>query len=328
MIYPEFLKSGDTVAVCAPSAGVAEKDHLNLDLSLSHLKQRGWKVSETESVRSGLSESAPPDIRGAELNQLLKRDDVKAIICATGGDFLISMLPFVDVDAIRSSPKWVQGYSDPTGLLYYMTTVLDIATIYGVNAGGFFMKKLHPSLSDGLDILEGNIKPQHSFYLYESDRSARDGGYNLTERVEWLTPNGDVNISGRLLGGCLDCINDIIGTRFDGTLDFISRYRDDGIIWYFDIFAMKSESVHNLLFKMKDMGCFSNARGFVFGRVCYPDSFSGMSYIDAAKKVLGDAPMIFDADIGHVPPKMTLINGAMGTFECRDKKGLLSISLE
>lgn len=328
MIYPDFLKNGDTVGICAPSAGIGQEDFNEFDISLSHLKKRGYSIYETASVRSGLIESAPPAIRGAELNELFVRDDVKAVLCASGGDFLITMLPYIDAEAIKASPKWIQGYSDPTGLLYYVTTVLDIATIYGVNAGGFWMEKLHPSLLDGLDLLGGDIRPQNSFYLYEASRSGRDGGYALSEKVEWIAPNGNVNVKGRLIGGCLDCINDIIGTRFDGTLDFIERYKDDGIIWYFDIFAMKTEAVHNLLFKMKDMGYFEHAKGFVFGRVVFPGSFTGLSYIEAAQKILGDAPMIFEADIGHVPPKMTLINGALATVECYDKKGKISMILK
>ena len=328
MIYPKFLKSGDTVGICAPSAGIGVSDFAEFDLSLSHLHRAGWGTKETASVRSGLDESAPPETRGAEFNSLIRDKDVNAILCASGGDFLISMLPYVDAEAIRSDPKWIQGYSDPTSLLYYVTTALDVATIYGVNAGGFWMEKLHPSLNDGIKILKGDIPTQHSFYFYERDRSGRNGGYNLTERVEWLTPNGSVNSEGRLLGGCLDCICDLVGTRYDKTLDFIRRYKGDGIIWYFDIFAMKAEAVHNALFKMKDMGYFENARAFVFGRVCFPSSFTGMSYIDAAKKILGDAPMIFDADVGHVPPKMTLINGSLARITAGDGKGALEMFLE
>jgi muramoyltetrapeptide carboxypeptidase LdcA involved in peptidoglycan recycling len=261
------------------------------------------------------------------MNELLRDESVRGIICATGGDFLISMLPHIDFDAIRADPKWIQGYSDPTSLLYAVTTKLDIATIYGVNAGGFWMDRLHSSLSDGLRILKGDIPTQKSFTFFERDRSGRNGGYNLTERVEWLTPNGSVDVSGRLLGGCLDCICDVLGTRYDKTADFIKRYKNDGIIWYFDIFAMKSEAVHNTLFKMKDMGYFENARAFVFGRVCFPSSFSGLSYIDAAKKILGDAPLIFDADVGHVPPKMTLINGSVARVTAKDGKGSLEMFL-
>ena len=327
MIYPKFLTRGDTVGICAPSAGISECDFPDFNRSLLHLECEGYKIKETTSVRSGLDESAPPEIRGSELNGLLQDESVRAVICATGGDFLISMLPHVDFDLLRADPKWIQGYSDPTSLLYTVTTKLDIATIYGTNAGGFWMDRLHSSLSDNLKILRGDIPKQNSFMLFEGSRAGRDGGYNLDSKVKWECPNGNVNVKGRLLGGCLDCLCDVIGTRYDGTAEFIDRYRDDGIIWYFDIFAMKSETVHNTLFKMKDMGFFDNASGYVFGRVCFPGSFTGMSYVEAAKKILGDVPMVFEADIGHVAPKMTIINGAMAELESYDGKGSLTMEL-
>lgn len=324
MIYPKFLENGSTVGICAPSAGVSPID-LDFDTSLNTLKAEGYNIKLTENVRNELLESAPPHIRAKEFNGLVGSGDVDAIICASGGDFLISMLPYVDYEAFSHSPKWVQGYSDPTSLLYSITTKLDIATIYGPNAGGYWTD--HPSLRDSLDILKGKVAEQNSFDLYERDRSGRDGGFNLTERVEWVCPNGDFTVSGRLLGGCLDCITDVVGTEFDGTRDFINRYRSDGILWYFDIFSLKAEAVHNVLFKMKHMGLFENAKGFIFGRVCFPGSFADITYIEAAKKILGDAPMVFEADIGHVSPKFTVINGALGEVEAKNRKGKLKMML-
>ena len=47
-----------------------------------------------------------------------------------------------------------------------------------------------------------------------------------------------MDVTGRLIGGCIDVLKDIIGTKYDGTLDFIEKYKDDGIIWYFDNFAL------------------------------------------------------------------------------------------
>lgn len=326
MIYPKFLKKCDTIGVCAPSSGIWPDD-LEFDISLDRLKKEGYNIKETENVRTALVESSPAPTRGKEFNQLINDDGVDAIICACGGDFLISMLPYVDCEAFLRSPKWVQGYSDPTSLLYSITTKLDVATIYGMTAGGFWHDELHKSLRDSLDILKGDIPVQESFDLCERDRSGRNGGYNLTEKVEWVCPNGDFKISGRLIGGCLDCITDVVGTPFDGTKEFIERYKDDGIIWYFDIFSLKAEMVHNVLFKMKHMGLFEHARGFIFGRVCFPGTFADISYLDAAKKILGDVPMVFEADIGHVHPTFTVINGALGTVECKDGKGKLEMKL-
>ena len=327
MKYPEFLKKGDVIGVCAPSAGIWPDD-AEYEASVKRFLTEGYSIKETASVHNAQNESAPPEVRGAEFNQLIADGDVDAVICAAGGDFLISMLPYVDYEAFAKNPKWVQGYSDPTSLLYTLTTKLDIATIYGANARGFWHEDpIHRSLRDSLDILKGEIPVQESFDFCERDQSGRAGGYYLTEKVEWVCPNGDFTVTGRLLGGCLDCITDVVGTRFDGTREFIERYKDDGIIWYFDIFALKAEVVHNVLFKMKHMGLFENAKGFVFGRVCFPATFADITYVDAAKKILGDVPMVFEADIGHVNPKFTVINGALGTFECKDGKGKLEMKL-
>ena len=59
------------------------------------------------------------------------------ILCAKGGDLLFEILDKVDYQALKANPKWVQGYSDPTSLLYAITTKYDIATIYGLNGKGY-----------------------------------------------------------------------------------------------------------------------------------------------------------------------------------------------
>ena len=58
MKYPEFLKKGDTITVFAPSAGIEKEKHEGFDLSLKRIKENGWKVTETASVRTGMLESA------------------------------------------------------------------------------------------------------------------------------------------------------------------------------------------------------------------------------------------------------------------------------
>lgn len=319
MIYPPFLKPNDLIGVPAPSAAI--RDEAEFDLSLQNIRAAGYRVIETAGVRGYGEFGAPAAQRADEFNTLLHNRDVRMIWCATGGDFLAEMLPMTDLD-IRD-PKWIQGYSDPTSLLYAVTTTRDIATIYGANAGGFDTERLHPWQQYSLDLLGGKVALQHSFDAYE--RKWDDDPAPKT--VYWETPHGKVNVQGRLIGGCMECLSTILGTRFDGTASFIDRYAADGILWYFDVFSMKAEEVYLALWHMREAGWFRHAVGVIFGRVCFPATMLGMTYREAAVRALPDLPLVMEADVGHIPPRMTLINGSLATLKAAEGRGTLTMEL-
>ncbi len=337
MIYPKFLKKGDTIGICAPSKGIDPGD-ASFEVSLNHLKEEGYNVIETPNVRTGLCPSADKLIRAKEFNDLIQDDNINFIFSASGGDFLNEILPFIDEVTIKSyllenKTTWVAGYSDPTSLLFYLTTKFDIATIYGVNAGSLGMTNLYRNLQDALEIIKGNIVKQESFekcerISYEEKVQNGEGTYVLNTPVEWKTPNGNVDISGRLIGGCIDCLQYLIGTRFDFVKDFVEKYKDDGIIWYFDNFAIKSDDIFYILWEMGQAGWFKYVKGVVFGRTLTEGTTTGISYEDAIKRVFGNKiPLILDADIGHVRPTFNLINGAIGHIKASDGKGSLEMKL-
>lgn len=319
MIYPAFLKPGDLIGITAPSAGVGAEE--GFDLSLSHIRQRGWRITETANLRAFGPVSGPAEERAAQFNSLLRDREVRMIWCAEGGDFLIDMLPLVDFGAAAADPKWVQGYSDPTSLLYALTTTRDIATVYGFNAGGFDVETLSPAMEYGLSLLGGRARPQRSFERYARWGETED------HPVFWETPHGPVQVTGRLIGGCMECLLDLLGTPFDGTRDFIRRYRADGILWYFDVFALKAEQVYNALWHMRQCGWFEGAAGAIFGRVCFPRSELGLTYREMIIAALPDMPLVLEADLGHVSPRMTLINGALATLTADRGKGTLTMEL-
>lgn len=349
MKYPKFLSKNDIIGICAPSAGVGGEKERYFEKSIENLKKEGYQIKETASVRNTGIASNTPQIRGEEFNQLVRDDKVAMIWSASGGDMMIEMLDFVEEDAFKKNPKWVAGYSDPTSLLFSITTNFDVATIYGNNAGSFDMDCLHPSLRNALEILKGNLVKQESFAMCEREKKKAEDleikesfleneaskeleefpGYHLDTKVEWKTPNGPVDITGRLLGGCIDCLAMLIGTRYDGTQKFIKKYAQDGVIWYFDNFALKAEELFFTLWHLKQVGWFKQAKGFVFGRTCFEGSVLDMSYEEAVLRALGTkVPIIMEADIGHVAPKFTLINGAMGHFQAKDGKGSLEMWLK
>ncbi len=324
MKYPKHLMNNSKIGVVALSAGVGT--HLDdYKKSIKTLENKGFSIIETASVRSLEEVANTPEIRAKELDRLVTDTDVEMIMCATGGDFLIEILPYVNYDNIENNPKWIMGASDPTSLLYLITTKLDIATLYGHNAGSYDAEVLHPSQEISLEIIKGNIPIQNSYPLFETDKNNRVDGYALDQKVIWETLNGNVDITGRIIGGCIDCLRDIIGTRFDYTKDFIQKYKEDGIIWYFDIFSQTSEDFYRTLLQMKEAGWFQYIKGVMVGRVKYPNSYTSMTYEKALKKVFFNIPIIWNADIGHVAPKMTIINGSIAHIESKDGIGKIEM---
>lgn len=337
MIYPKFIKKGDTIGVSAPSNGVTREAKVNqLNMAIEKLNEKGYQILETSHVRYNLDyASSDARTRALELENLYKNQDVKAIICATGGEFLLEILTFFDFSVVKDNIKWLQGYSDPTGLLFTITTNYDIATIYGHNFVGFGMDPWHESLENNLNILEGNLILQKSFSMYEGEWVEPVLGteeYTLDTPVYWKNLNGEekIEIEGRMIGGCIDIITELFGTRFDKTKEFIEKYKEDGIVWYFDNCELSSENLVRTLWKFKDNGWFNHCNGIIFGRSACHESNFGISIEEAIKRVLGDTniPIIIDADFGHVPPRMTIINGGYAIITSKNGKGTIKFELK
>lgn len=327
MRYPKFINNGDTIGICAPSSGVGDQLE-GFELSLDKLKKRGYTIYETKSVRNSGDVSNTSIIRANEVNECFLNDDVSFVMCARGGEFLTDILPFIDYDLMSKNPKWLMGYSDPTNLLYTYTTCCDVATIYGHNAASFDSKHLHSSQEIALDVIGGKIVTQESFPKYEKNRDERvDEDYNLTEDNIWLSNKDNVDITGRIIGGCLDCLRYLPGTKYDQTNKFLEKYKSDGFIWYFDIFSLSADDTYLSLFQLKEAGWFKYCKGVIVGRVLFPSSNTTMTYDKAFSKIF-DTPIIMDADIGHVAPKMTIINGSIAHIKYSNHKGSIELNLK
>ena len=338
MIYPKFPEKGSSLGICAPSAGVGHKIKL-FDKSLAALKSAGFDIIETASVRNDNIRSADAKTRGKEFNFLVNNPDVEMIVSAAGGDYNIEMLPYLDMETLANYPKWIAGASDPTNIMYYVTTKLDIATMYGFNAGSFDWDTLHEFQNNSFELMRGNTIKQYSFDKYDSNTDFSISDIILEGDVNWQLsmPGIDeiIDISspsespkliaeGRLIGGCIDCIAKLIGTPYDGTRFFVKKYPRK--IWFLDNFAMTSFDLYLTMMQMKYCGYFKGTKAIVFGRTMFPDK-SDEEYIAQLRQAIPDIPFIWNADIGHVKPCFTVINGAYGRVTCAQGKGTLEQAL-
>lgn len=119
-------------------------------------------------------------------------------------------------------------FSDPTGLLYPITTKCDIATIYGKNFSHLEWKNII-KVKKIFENNNGNIIEQNSYEKYEDVYPEKVTGlesYNLDSDVKWMTVNDeDIFIKGRIIGGCFDIISDLAGTKYDGINEFNEKYK-------------------------------------------------------------------------------------------------------
>lgn len=329
MIYPKFIKENSCIGVPAPSAGANCQERINKSLNAKKtLEGLSYKLLLSKNLlKCENGRSAPAKERAKEINDMFSNKEVDMILCAAGGEFLVEILPYIDFDIIKENPKIIAGFSDPTGLLYPITTKCDIATIYGQNFTSFGTETLHQSQIDFLDIIKGNLKEEHSYDLYENEYVEKKTGlenYNLTEKVYWNTlDNKPVAIKGRIIGGCFDLISSIAGTKYDGINSFNEKYKNDGIIWYFDNCELSKEETIRVLWKMNELNYFKYAKGVIFGRFGVDTTY----YNYSVKSCLEDSilkelniPIIYDADISHKVPCLTIINGAIADINVKNGK--------
>lgn len=341
MIFPEFLKGGDTAGITAPSDGNRKPmDFQRLDLAKKTISGMGYAVKETENVRQsdGRGRSSSKEERASQFMELIRDPDVKYIYSAKGGDFLMEILPLLDFHQIRESAKWFQGFSDNTGLTYSIAVNCDVATVYGNHFNDFAMQPWHPAVKNNYEIMTGNLVVQKTFDFYEDeyyDRGKPEDGYRKDKKcMQYATVDGEiedsVRMEGRLLGGCLDVLLNLVGTSFDQTCQFVKKYSEDGILWYLESFSLDSDSLTRGLWQLKNAGWFQNANGFVFGRPAMFQSFTDHNYREAVEVILSElhVPVVFDADIGHKAPQFTMINGAYGIWKTEQGISELKMSFK
>ena len=317
MIIPEYLKDNDLVGVTACSCGVLHKID-KYEKSISNFKKQGFRILETPNVRTDGLVSSDIDTRVKELESLVTNKEVKMINIASGGDFLIDMLPYVNYDLIKENVKWFGGSSDPTSLLYTITTKLDIATMYTpCNMSGYNADNLHKSYLDYFKIVKGDLVKQEKSDFYE-------GSEDVFDQVnEWNSFGKTVDEKGIIIGGCIESLKDLIGTNLDYTKEFLEKYKDEGIIWYFDVFSMSGDDLYRTLCQFKNAGWFKYTKLILIGKVKYPPEYSGLNYEDAIKQMLNEYKVIYKFDVGHVKPSMTMINGMKVHVKFDGNKGSL-----
>lgn len=328
---------GSVIGVTAPSSGVPKFLAPRLNLVIQHLKQRGFESVEGICLRNDFkSVSGSAKERANDFQKLWNDPKIDAIVPPWGGELLLNMIPHLNFADLSKNPKWLLGYSDISTLLFAITIKTGISTAHGMNLMDAVLEQNDSLSSQTYEIL--SLKPGEEVTQNSSKNHqilfrdfSKDVGvtFNLTEKTEWkvLNAGSEMEFSGRIIGGCLDTLRNLIGTPYGNLNEFAARFQQSGLILYLENSGSEPAEVCRALWNMKLAGWFDSVNGIVFGRSGVSDSTGAdvFSYRDALNDVFAESkfPVIYDADIGHKPPQLTILNGSMATLRYKDGAGSL-----
>ncbi|MGG1551256.1 S66 family peptidase [Paenibacillus ferrarius] len=327
MIRYPLLQDGAIIGVTAPSSGVKEPLHGIVKQAICRLEKKGYSVVCGETVWTQCkAKSAPATERVLELNAFLQKKEIGMIFPPWGGELLIEIVDRIEYDLIQ--PKWILGYSDISVLLLVVTLITGIATAHGANlidARGEYADETTAMWENVLATRSGEAVEQFSSKLYQKAWDHEHPSpcvFHLTESTSWQAISGEKNVSirGRLLGGCIDVIRHLIGTPYGDVPKFQKNFiQGEPILWYLENCELGVTDLRRSLIQMRLAGWFDHCTGILFGRSDVSKPIDGYDVLDVYKELAEELgiPIVFDIDCGHVPPQMTLVNGALAEVKVR-----------
>jgi muramoyltetrapeptide carboxypeptidase len=338
--FPAPLRPGDCIAVTSPSSGVADLLQDRLDFAVATVRRRGYDVLVGECMDGTTHTSAPAADRATELTSFLTDPRIRAVIPPWGGETAIDLIPLLDWEAIgQADPTWFVGFSDISTLITPMTLLTGVATLHGNN----LMDTPYDVPAPLLGWLDIATLPAGSSFTQSSAGVHRAGTwddwtvapdvtthtYNGTGSWIRLDPGSEtVDVTGRLVGGCIETLCNLAGTPFADVARFADECAPEGLIVYVEAAEDDAATICRNLHGMRLAGFFTAARAVLVGRTTAPDQPS-LTQHEAVLDALGSlgVPIIGDVECGHVPPYMPIVNGAMGHLGYSDGRGTLRQTL-
>lgn len=315
--FPAPLRPGDRIGVTSPSSGVAGAAAARIDFAIDWLRQRGFEVVVGDCMDGATHISAVRERRAAELTAMLLDPAIRAVVPPWGGATAIDLVDLLDYDAIAATdPTWVVGFSDSSTWMVPLTLRAGLATLHGDNLAD--TPYAAPSgLTHWLDLVAatGPVVQRDSgeiggWWRFEEDPVATT--WKPVGSGRWqVLGGGTVDAAGRLIGGCLETLVAIAGTPYGDVRAFGEEHGP--LVVYLEAAEDEAFSSCRHLHGLRLAGWFDHAAAVLVGRTDAPGSEGGFSQHDAVQDALGtlDVPIVLDVEIGHVPPHLPLLNGAM-----------------
>ncbi len=298
MIRPPALRKGDTVGIVAPGRKL---DVDTVQLSIRVIESWGFNVQTGKSFLSHKhSYLSGSDVERLEdLQTMLDKPSIQAIICARGGYGTTRILDQLDFTSFLKNPKWICGFSDITALHLKLQS-LGVQSIHGTMPVLFLKPESSSSVETLRKVLSGEL------VLLETNSNSK-------------SQVGEVE--GNIIGGNLSLIVDSLGTSSE-----IDTKNKILVIEEVDEYLYK---VDRMLVQLKRAGKLQHLAGLVVGHMTdirETELPFGETIQDIILNQVKEFayPVGFGFPVGHENPNLSWVQGSLGKLNITVVKSTIS----
>lgn len=336
MLKGQKLKKGDKVAVVSLSSGMLGEKWAIHKFEIAKKRMKELFSLELVAMPNALKGIKyiyeHPEARAKDLMDAFKDKEVKAIISAIGGNDAIRILPYLDFEVIKQNPKIFSGFSDTTAI-HFMLRKAGINTFYGPAIMTDFSQYLFMNdiTIDAINKLwfDGVSEyrlPSSKVYSLEKDK-VMWGEDNINKDRVWHKEEkgfellqGKSAVEGRLLGGCIDVMANLMGTSIWPKAE---EWKDKILFVETSDNNMSPSSLAGILRSFASQGIFDKVKGVIVGKPAHEDYYE--EYKQIYKDVIGfeakrpDLPIIYNVNFGHATPITIIPYGIKCKIDCKKK---------
>jgi muramoyltetrapeptide carboxypeptidase len=286
LIQPPYLKTGDTVAIVAPS-GILKERTGEIEQAVALLNSWGLKVVIGKHVFNQDNHFAgTDDERCEDFQNALDDPTISAIWCARGGYGTVRILDKLNFSKFKKHPKWLIGYSDITAL----HNQLNIEGFESIHA------MMCTSLSDDISEIDETVS---------TFKDAIFGG-SLSYTLKGSNYNRIGQVTAPLVGGNLTMLHTMLGSKTSIDLS--------GKILFIEEIGEYAYHIDRMLQSLKRAGYFDYCKGVIVGDITKVRKNTtpwGTSVeqliLDALSEY--DFPIAFNMPAGHEKDNRAMILG-------------------
>ncbi len=331
MIRPAPLQKGDKVAIVSPSWGGPSVFPHRYEAGLKQLSETfGVHAVEMPHARKPAQWlNDHPEARAQDLMDAFSRPDIKGIIASIGGEDSVRLLPHLNLKTIHDNPKIFLGYSDTTSM-HFACYAAGLTSFYGPSIMAGFAENtgLHEYTAQsvrqtlfGADII-GPVKASAEWtdeHLDWKDPENQSIKRKMTPNAGWRSLNGTAKASGPMLGGCVEVLEMLKGSKvwpgleqWKGAILFLETSEEKPSPSYFQRWLRNYAS----------QGILQVLNGIVLGRPTVDEPEKNLhQYDDVLLQVVRDElglkelPILTQVDFGHTDPMMVIPYGVRSEID-------------